>query len=117
AVVGLHLNSVPLRLQIGPASWTDLIAQVFEGERRVAEHRRYPLQLIQQHLLPEAPFDTLFNYIHFHVYAELDENAAVVVRGASAHEQTNYPLTTSFYVRPGTGEVQIVLTYHRAVLS
>ncbi|MFZ1660558.1 MAG: amino acid adenylation domain-containing protein, partial [Paracoccaceae bacterium] len=45
-VLGLFLNTLPLRLHIQPESWRGLIKRVFEAELGLLAHRFYPLAQI-----------------------------------------------------------------------
>ena len=96
--LGLFLNTVPLRMQLRPCSWRALLAQVFDEEREIYAHRRYPLAKLQQQ--NGGPlFETLFNFVNFHVYRRLGETSASVL-SASTFEQTNFTLTTNASASP-----------------
>ncbi|MGC5016868.1 condensation domain-containing protein, partial [Streptosporangium sp. DT93] len=49
-VRGLFLNTVPFRLRLSEGSWRDLARAVFEAERELLPHRRYPLSALQRRL-------------------------------------------------------------------
>ena len=93
-VLGLYLNSVPLRVKLRDGSWRELVDQIQRQEQELVEHRRYPLAKIQEVLGYGELFSTLFNYVQFHVYEKLAEAGVVV--GLDAFEQTNFALVTTF---------------------
>lgn len=65
-ILGLFLNTVPCRLQVGEGRGVVEIArQGFDFEGRMLEHRRHPLAAIRRRS-PAAAFDSLFNFVDFH---------------------------------------------------
>ena len=72
-ILGLFVNTVPLRLRLAPGSWSDLIRQVSAAEQEIVPHRRYPMALVQQAAGRGALFDTSFNFTHFHVLRGVED--------------------------------------------
>ena len=109
-MLGLFLNSVPLRQLIAvDATWRSVVLQVFETERAIAPHRRYPLAEMQRRMnLP--PLDTLFNFIHFHVYRSIQEQAGLEILSAHHFEQTNFALVCNATLAADTEEIRLSLT-------
>ncbi|MHB1058031.1 MAG: amino acid adenylation domain-containing protein [Rhodanobacter sp.] len=72
-MVGLFLNSVPLRLRLRRESWHALIVRVMQAERDMLPHRRYPMPAIMADLGLRDVLKVLFTYTNFHVYSQLGE--------------------------------------------
>ena len=104
-VLGLFLNTVPLRLRLAAGSWRALVQQVFQAEQAALQHRRYPMAELQRRHGSEPLFEVVFNYTHFHVYGELSEEEQSRVQGQSGHVATEFALVANFLVPPGSGEL------------
>ncbi|MFD6156631.1 condensation domain-containing protein [Nocardia sp. NPDC060256] len=107
-LVGLFLNTVPLRLRSVTGPLRELAAQALAAEQHAMPHRRYPLARIE-HTLGRPAFDVSFNFTHFHVYRELADLRRVRVDGWWAYDRASFPLLVNFVVDApefGTG-VQI----------
>ena len=95
-VLGLFLNTLPCRVQIdGSDNLTQFIIKVFKEEIDMIPHRRYPLLEIQQAVQSESLFNVVFNYVDFHVIAEVADGS--VGNGAKreksqGYEETNFGL-------------------------
>ncbi|MCU7821164.1 condensation domain-containing protein [Kitasatospora sp. DSM 101779] len=72
ALIGLFLNTVPLRLRSLDGDWVEQAGRTWEAEQRLLAHRRYPLSAIEQGLGRPA-FDVSFNFTHFHPYRQVDD--------------------------------------------
>jgi amino acid adenylation domain-containing protein len=70
-LIGLFLNTVPLRLSIGGGTWHELVRETFKQERALLPHRRCPLPVIQQLAGGQGLFETVFDFVQFHVYRDL----------------------------------------------
>ncbi len=77
-LVGCFLNTVPVRIEIEPGiSWKDFVVQVHNRCVQVKQYERTPLSEIARAIGERNKdrnpiFDTLFNYVDFHVYAGLE---------------------------------------------
>ncbi|MBE2276778.1 MAG: amino acid adenylation domain-containing protein, partial [Rhodobacteraceae bacterium] len=95
-VLGLFLNTLPIRLRLGSESWRDLARATFRAELDLAAHRHYPLAQIVEENGHVPPFDVIFNFIHFHVYDALQgakgTDGAPALRDMTAFEATNFAL-------------------------
>ncbi len=108
-VIGLFLNTLPLRMRLEAGSWEELIREVFEAEKAMMKHRRYPLAQIQREAGGEELFETGFNYTHFHVYDQVkgrQELETIEARGVS---ETNFLMMASFDQSVGDGGVRMSL--------
>jgi pristinamycin I synthase-3/4 len=90
-VLGLFLNTLPLRLRIQPESWRALINRVFEAELGLLAHRFYPLAQIVEDNGHQPLFDVMFNYIDFHVHDLLEDRSAELLE-VSSFDVTNFGL-------------------------
>ncbi|BAZ30183.1 amino acid adenylation domain-containing protein [Cylindrospermum sp. NIES-4074] len=110
-VLGLFLNTIPLRLNLSKGSWIDLIRNVFEAEKEVLPFRRYPLAEIQRVHGNQPLFEVAFNYINFHVYQGLQGIKDLQVLEGKFLVETNFPLVTDFSLDPFSREVKLTLNY------
>ena len=95
-ILGLFLNTVPLRLRLAGGTWTELVRQTFEAEQELSPFRRYPMADLQHRLGSGALFETAFNYVHFHVLQGLGSDDEVRVLANTVHAETNLPFNISF---------------------
>ena len=93
-VLGLFLNTLPLRMQLDGGSWTDLLHASLQAERELLPHRWFPLA--ELHKRHGDSFEAVFNYIHFHVYEKLRDVEQLGLIAASGFEETNFPLMVHF---------------------
>jgi amino acid adenylation domain-containing protein len=111
-VLGLFLNTLPFRLLLAGGSWADLIRDTFEAERSMIPFRRFPSAEVQRLLGGRPLFETTFNFVHFHIYRQLEAFEGLRVLGGSAFEQTNVPFTANFSLEPSGGRLQLDLLVH-----
>jgi amino acid adenylation domain-containing protein len=123
-VRGLFLNTVPLRMRLPQGSWLDLIRAVFDAERELLPHRRYPLGVLQRKLGGAPLFEVNFVYNHFHVMDAafgagqmeiLDEKIQSFT--SLRMEPTNFPLNVGFLRSPFSARMLLALDYHTDVLA
>ncbi|HEX6293282.1 MAG TPA: amino acid adenylation domain-containing protein, partial [Herpetosiphonaceae bacterium] len=115
-VLGLFLNTLPLRLRLTGGSWTDLARQAFTAEQEAFPFRRYPLAELQKQQGVESFFEVIFNYVSFHVFHELGRATGVELLSAASLEQTNYPIVANFGL-DGGGNVTLGLHYDASRLG
>ncbi|RFZ10948.1 Surfactin synthase subunit 3 [Mycobacterium marinum] len=97
-VLGMFLNTVPLRMRLTSTDYTGLIDEVFAAERAVLPHRRVPLRTIQRDIGIGELFQTAFNFVsldHTQDTADLPAERSTIVR-RKLIEHTNLPLVTVF---------------------
>ena len=117
-VLGLFLNTLPMRMDLSGGTWKSLIEKVFEKEREMFQHRRFPLAEIQRICSDGQPlFETSFNFMHYHVYEQIAEPEDVQVLGYNGYEETNFTLTANFSLDIVTNRVRLGLNYHQAELT
>ncbi|PSL56087.1 amino acid adenylation domain-containing protein [Saccharothrix carnea] len=108
-MVGLFLNTVPVRTDLDGRSRLDVARELFRQERDGHEHRRYPLSAIQQ--AHGGVLQTAFNYVDLHVLEPLRELADLRV-----WEETNFSLFVNVIADPvGDGTFLRVDTDGRTV--
>jgi amino acid adenylation domain-containing protein/non-ribosomal peptide synthase protein (TIGR01720 family) len=95
AMVGLLINTVPVRADIGSATTTtDLLGQLQRSHAKTLEHEHLALNEIHRITDHDRLFDTLFVFENYPV----DTNQLAGVDGLNiteviSHESTDYPLT------------------------
>ena len=99
--LGLFLNTIPFRLRVMDGSWLELAQLAFHEERQLLPHVRYPLAEIQRLVGGRAPFETAFNYVHFHVYGRLQSLPGVRLVGQGGFQKTNLTCTANFVLEDG----------------
>ncbi|WP_433330224.1 amino acid adenylation domain-containing protein [Spirillospora sp. CA-294931] len=102
-VLGLFLNTVPVRVSADAGCWSELVRRVFDAEVALLPYRQYPLFEIQRAAGRSPLLDTLFDFRDFHVYGALSADDPVRVVGQDFFEQTDLPLTVAFVREPGAG--------------
>ena len=110
-VRGLFLNTLPFRLRLTAGRWRDLLDAVFTVERELLAHRLYPAPALQKAHGGEPLFEVAFNYVHFHVVADLVRSQRLEVLDFRRAEGTNFPLLAGFSQNLVTGRVGLQLEY------
>ncbi|MFJ2034153.1 amino acid adenylation domain-containing protein, partial [Streptosporangium sp. NPDC087985] len=122
-VRGLFLNTVPFRIRLPEGTWQDLVRAVFETERELLPHRRYPLSALQRKL-GGALFEVNFVYNHFHVLGKAfgADRMRIVDNKIDSFstarvEPTNFPLNVGVIRNPYSSRLLLALDYHTDVLA
>ena len=110
-MIGLFLNTVPVRLQMAGGSWIDLCQQVFAEERALLPHRRYPLAEIQKAAGGQTLFESAFDFVHFHVYRDLQGYQDMGFMEGHYFEANSFILFTTFMVDVTTTALQFHMDY------
>lgn len=95
-VLGLFLNTIPLRLPMRGGRWSVLVREVFEAEQRHLDHVHYPLPSIRAAAGGADLFDTSFNFVHFHTLDSLVSAAGIEVGRWRHFQQTSIPFSVTF---------------------
>ncbi|RKG57303.1 amino acid adenylation domain-containing protein, partial [Corallococcus sp. CA054B] len=102
-MIGLFLNSVPFPLVLAGGTWRELIREVARRERELLPHRRYPMARLKKQLGGQPLFQTLFNFVHFHVMGDMMKRDGIrVVEEVNAAAWIELPLDVSFSLDPAT---------------
>ncbi|MDE3155807.1 MAG: amino acid adenylation domain-containing protein [Acidobacteriota bacterium] len=116
-VLGLFLNTVPLRVCVAGGSWRTLIEAAFAAERELLPWRRYPLAQMQRWWGRRELIETAFNFVHFHVFAPLVGRDDFRLLETRYHEETNFKLFAQFAIDPATGGLTLGITYDLGTFS
>ncbi|WDD92416.1 amino acid adenylation domain-containing protein [Burkholderia sp. FERM BP-3421] len=108
--LGLFLNVLPYEASTVTGDWIETAEALFAQERDAMAYRRYPvLQAWAQGGQP-MPFDTIFNFTHFHVYDAVRARSALMPRAVDVFEQTNFGLVAGFSTDPIDGGLRLTLS-------
>jgi non-ribosomal peptide synthetase component F len=114
-VIGVFLNTLPLRMDLADVTPAELARRVFEYEQRAAPYRRYPFAQIQRDLGQPAPPDSYVNVMDFFRGRYSGQDTGLDAGAGVA--DTNYPLAVDFLVEPERGELTAWLDCDLTVLS
>ncbi|HEV2734160.1 MAG TPA: amino acid adenylation domain-containing protein, partial [Longimicrobiaceae bacterium] len=116
-VLGLFLNTLPLRLRPGRGSWLELVRAAFDAERRMLPFRRFPVAELQRMNGGAPPFEVLFNFVHFHVMDRVAAEEGDRFVRARSTGTTSFPLAVTFAQGAGGGGIQLAVEYDTARFS
>lgn len=112
-VLGLFLNTVPLRVKLPSGNWIDLVREIFSAERDLYPNRRFPLAEIQRMHGNQPLFETSFNFVNFHVYEKLRQLRDIQLLGSESIDETNIPFSVSWSEDVIGDDIAFNLTYDR----
>ncbi|AVZ31630.1 non-ribosomal peptide synthetase [Nodularia spumigena] len=115
-VLGLFLNTLPLRLQLLGGTWIDLMQETFKAERESLPFRRYPLADLQWNLGGQPLFETSFNFTHFHVYHSILGLPGLQVLESKFLGKTNFTLGVHFSLDLFSSQINLTLKYNASEL-
>ncbi|MFJ7794121.1 amino acid adenylation domain-containing protein [Pseudomonas sp. NPDC096950] len=108
-VLGLFLNSLPLRFSTLGANWLEVIRGLMSQEQQVFAHRRYPFALI--HRETDVALNVVFNYVDFYVLNDLLAPGEEILTGWETTEASNYDLLTTAGRHPSNGSLMLKTDY------
>ncbi|MBD8529924.1 non-ribosomal peptide synthetase [Massilia sp. CFBP 13647] len=91
-MLGLFLNTLPLRVDLRNRRWRELIREVDAELRGQYAYRHHPLVDVQN----QTGLDfsgSMFGYLNFHVYGESGVKSKIL--GGQGFEETNYSMVVS----------------------
>ena len=100
-VLGLFLNTVPLRVNFDDGTWSQFLDVVHQAEISLFPHRRFPMAEIQRLNNGQPPIATLFNFTNFHILEALDTNENLKILNQRSFTRTNFPFVASFDLTSG----------------
>ncbi|MFF7023207.1 amino acid adenylation domain-containing protein [Streptomyces klenkii] len=107
-MAGLFLNTLPVRVgdaRTGaPGSWLEVVRELFRQEREAHAHRRYPLSAIQEDH-GGTVLHTAFNYVHFHVLAQVLSLPGLRLESFTTWEETDFQLLVNAFTDPVDGRM------------
>ncbi|MEO9028660.1 MAG: amino acid adenylation domain-containing protein [Ktedonobacteraceae bacterium] len=95
-LLGLFLNTLPLRVMLQRETWVELIHHAFAAECELLPYRGYPLAEIQRQEGGRDLFTTLFTFTRFHVYNALVNVKNFQVISAEGIARTNFAFDVRF---------------------
>jgi amino acid adenylation domain-containing protein len=118
-VRGLFLNMLPFHMEIhNNESWLSMVQRVFNEERKLMPHRRYPLLAIQK-LKGNTPlFESTFNFVHFYAMAAaLRTGTLDILAGYKDSTGTNHILQVNFALHSLDDSIGFILEYDPTQIS
>jgi len=110
-VLGLFLNTLPMRLEVVAGRWSELVLRVAETAREAERHRRFPMAEIQRLKGGERLFESAFNFVNFHVARSLLGLGDIELLDWRYYSQTDLALVATFELDPQSGELSLSLEY------
>ncbi|WP_410598241.1 condensation domain-containing protein [Amycolatopsis sp. lyj-90] len=112
--IGLFLNYLPLRLPVTDGTWREAADSALAAENTLLPYRRFPDSEVRK-LLGRRPFDSAFNYVHFHARDSLLE-AGLLRPEEDMRERAEFPIRIETLNEPRAGgvhcEITVDLTRH-----
>jgi amino acid adenylation domain-containing protein len=117
-VLGMHLNTLPLRMELRDGSWRELCSTAFQAERQLLPQRRYPLAQIQRIVGGQSLFETAFNFLDFHRLSNsLKELDDFEIQESRDFTEGNFTLTTHFSINRESRGIDVILEGNTAELT
>lgn len=111
-VIGLFLNSVPLRAACDLAAPAiDQVRAVFDTESRIFQHRFYPSQQIRQDAGGLELGEVLFNFTSYHILRQLEQADRDMLHSRDGHAVNNFPIQVDFSVAADSGKLACIISY------
>ncbi|OON82592.1 non-ribosomal peptide synthetase [Streptomyces tsukubensis] len=111
-VIGVFLNTLPMRLTVVDSSWLDIAHRVHAHERRTVAHRRYPYaRILRDH--GNLSLDSYVNFMDFHQRWGSD----TAIQDGFGIAETNFPLAVNFLVDPVGGRLGLWLDCDTSLLD
>ncbi|HEX8352122.1 MAG TPA: amino acid adenylation domain-containing protein, partial [Pyrinomonadaceae bacterium] len=111
-VLGLFLNTTPLRMELRGGTWAELARRTFEAEREMMPHRRYPMAELQRMRGNQPLFGTAFNFVHFHVYENLQNFDRIEILEERSLAETNFDFEANYSLDVADSRVRLELSYN-----
>lgn len=115
SVLGLFLNTLPVRFSTQGRNWRELVRASIAQEQQVFAHRRYPFALI--HRETGVSVNVVFNYVDFYVLNDVLTPGQEVLTEWEATEASNYDLLTTLGRHPGNGSLMVKMDYRTASIA
>ncbi len=110
-IVGLFLNALPLRQQLQGGTWMDLVKQTFNAEQEMMPHRRFPLSEVQKLAGGRPLFESAFDFVHFHVYKNLQGLRGLDLAEGHYFEANNLTSYTTFMLDVTSTKLELHIDY------
>ncbi|NUO61113.1 MAG: amino acid adenylation domain-containing protein, partial [Hamadaea sp.] len=106
-LMGLFLNVMPMDADLDAPSWAVLARGLFEAETAMLPHRRYPYPALRQ-MAGRPLFDTVLNYVHFHVRNRLADTG-LRVADSRMWDKSSQPLLVEVIADAASRELRLDL--------
>ncbi len=116
-VLGLFLNTAPLRFRLPSGSWRELAQATFDQERRILPFRRYPMAEMKRLNQGRELFQASFDFVHMHVYEETFASSVLAVQGVEFFEETDFTFLAQFALNPRTSALELTLSYDASAFA
>ena len=116
-IIGLFLNTLPLRLKLRGGAWIDLARDVSAAEAEAMPFRRYPLAQIQRENDGPPLFSTAFTFINFHLYQSIQDFEGAEVLGVTGFGKTNLALGATFILDSNSNLLKLTLSNDTVQIS
>ena len=116
-ILGLFLNTLPLRQKLSGGTWIELAEQTFEAEQEMMAYRRYPYAQIVKDCGNQPLFETALNFVHFHVYRGLQGVSNLQLLGAKGFEQNSLTLLTNMALDVSASQLNVILHCNAAEIN
>lgn len=110
-IIGLFLNNVPMRLQLGVGNWMDLVRKTFAAEQEIVPNRRFPLAETKKLTGGQSLFETAFDFVHFHVYKQLQGCRSLDLAEGHYFEANNLTTYTTFMLDVTSTRLELHIDY------
>ena len=110
-LIGLFLNTVPFRQLLTGGSWLQLVKDTFAAEQEVMPFRRMPLAEIQRLHGGQPLFETAFDFVHFHVYNDLQALRSLDLAEGHYFEANNLTTYTTLMLDVTSTRLEIHIDY------
>ncbi len=117
-VMGMFLNNLPFHHQFNQSqSWEELVKNIAKKELQVVEHRYFPYHAIVDLSANAALFDNIFNFVHFHMYQDLNNDQVDRLHDLTSYEETEYPFVFQCSQDPFSQTIAIDVSYQVPVVT
>lgn len=114
-LVGLFLNTLPVRLPTLSGTWAEMAAAARDAEGDGMLYRRYPLAHIEQ-ALGRPAFDVSFNFTHFRVFDELTRLGNLRADNWWTYDKTTFPMQVAILADTREADTRIAVAFDPALL-
>lgn len=99
-VLGLFINSIPLRAKLNGGSWKNLAETMFDLEKKTLPYRRFPLGTLRKMNEGKPISDSLFYFTHYHIFDRAFEAGEIEFQELIPHEVSSFPFVANFHIDP-----------------
>lgn len=113
--LGLFLNTLPISVNFQSLTWSALLTEVQKQEVQVYQNRRLPLNRVIQLSGGQQLFDTLFNFVNFHIYSDVINSGEMTFETVYEFEKVNYPYVIYSRLNAGSQLLEYDIHYDPSV--